>query len=158
MIGRTVRQPVLSWLYLARIFSRLDRMHNRVLADRGLSHAQFDVLSQLNANPGISQQALAERLLVTKGNICGLIDRLEREGCVERRSNAIDRRVNDLHLTEHGRTLYRDAFPKVESAIAEAFDALDPAELSSLRSLLRRLDRDQRLGKHAGQTNGNVVS
>ena len=143
-IQRRFRRPVLAWLYLARLFNRLDKLHNRVLAEFGLSHAQFDVLSQLQARPGLSQQQLAQRMLVTKGNVCGLIDRMEREAWVERRPNRDDRRVNDLHLTERGRQLFLRAAPEIEAAVAAMFSPLDQAELVHLTTLLGRLDREQR--------------
>ena len=53
---------------------------------------------------GMSQQALAERLYVTKGNISGLIDRLVAAGLVERRPIVADKRQYALYLTAAGRS------------------------------------------------------
>ena len=52
----------------------------------GVSIPQCDVLTTLSEEEGVSQQELAKRLYVTKGNISGLLDRLESAGLVERRS------------------------------------------------------------------------
>ena len=57
------------------------------------------------ARRGITQQELAERLLVTKANVVGLIDRVSPAGWVERRADPEDRRVNRLYLTNAGRKL-----------------------------------------------------
>src|SRR5215204_877074 len=73
------RQPaVLAWCRLARVYGKAQQHAARHLRPFGLTVAQFDVLAQVGAAEGLSQQDLAERLLVTKGNVCGLIDRLER--------------------------------------------------------------------------------
>src|SRR4051794_41856105 len=95
-----------------RIWFRFIRLHRRVsaaiggeLKALGLSIPQFDLLSSLSEREGVSQQELAERLYVTKGNVSGLIDRLEASGLVERRELPADRRSYALHLTAQGRHL-----------------------------------------------------
>ena len=55
----------------------MERRLEQALDGHGLSIAQFDILATLGFRQGITQQELAERLLVTKGNICGMIDRME---------------------------------------------------------------------------------
>ena len=72
------------------------------LAAHGMTLAQYDVLMTLCHGNGITQQELAERLLVTKANVVGLIDRVSAAGWVERRPDPEDRRVNRLYLTEAG--------------------------------------------------------
>ena len=62
------------------------------------------MLTTLTEQEGVSQQELATRLYVTKGNISGLIDRLAEAGLVERRSTA-DRRQHAIYLTEAGRRM-----------------------------------------------------
>src|SRR4051812_21975307 len=75
---------VLAWMRLARVYGKVQQRSARHLRPFGLTVAQFDVLAQVGAAAGLSQQELAERLLVTKGNVCGLLDRLERAGLVTR--------------------------------------------------------------------------
>src|SRR4051812_44126756 len=89
-----------NWLLLARIYHRIARRLGQVLDRHGLSLAQFEVLAVLFVGAGITQQELASRLLVTKGNICGMIDRMEANAWVERRPDPEDRRVNRLFLTD----------------------------------------------------------
>src|SRR5215210_9019645 len=93
-----------------RVWFRFLRLHRRVsiaiageLKAVGLSIPQFDLLSTLTEREGLSQQELAERLYVTKGNVSGLLDRMVEAGLVERRSIPGDRRSNALHLTPKGR-------------------------------------------------------
>ena len=55
----------------------------------GISIPQCDVLTTLSEEEGVSQQELAKRLYVTKGNISGLLDRLQSAGLVERRQRCL---------------------------------------------------------------------
>src|SRR4051794_38484372 len=75
-----------------RFHNRLERRMAEALAVHGLTLPQFDVLATLWHGEGITQQELAERLLVTKGNVVGLIDRVSAAGWVERRPDPDDRR------------------------------------------------------------------
>ena len=97
---------------LARTFHKIDRLASDQLRCSGLSSAQFDVLAHVGAAEGITQQELAERLLVTKGNICGMIGRMETEGWVERKPDPEDRRANRLFLTRQGKALLAQAAPR----------------------------------------------
>ena len=95
----------------ARVYNRLERRLGQALAAHGVSLSQFDVLATLLHGEGITQQDLAERLLVTKGNVVGLINRIEAAGWVERRPDPEDRRANRLYLTDAGRKILSEVFP-----------------------------------------------
>src|SRR5436190_13721024 len=76
---------VRTWLHMNRITHTVQRRLSAHLERYDLTLAQFGVLAHLQAAPHISQQALADWLFVTKGNIVGLLNRLEDRGLVERR-------------------------------------------------------------------------
>ena len=135
---RGVRHPaVLAWLRLVRAFQKVERAGNDQMRDYGLSMAQFDVLTHVGADEWITQTELADSLLVTKGNICQLLDRMECAGLLARRQEG---RVNRLFLTDRGRTVYETVVPAHEGLIAQKLSALDAEEQSQLLSLLRKLD------------------
>src|SRR5687767_10881906 len=92
-----------TWVQLARTFLLVHRHLVSMLTEHELTLPQFDILATLRFSQGVTQQELAQRLLVTKGNVCGVLDRLEAVGWVERRPDAQDRRANRLHLTAAGR-------------------------------------------------------
>jgi DNA-binding MarR family transcriptional regulator len=135
---RAGRTPLLAWLRLARVYQKVERAAIDQLRDYGLSLAQFDVLTQVQAREGMTQQELADALLVTKGNVCQLLGRMEQSGLLERHQ---DGRANRLALTEAGRSLLAHALPAHQTLIAEQFSALAPAEQVQLLGLLRSLDR-----------------
>lgn len=123
---------------LARVYGKIARGQAEHLRAWGLSPAQFDVLAQVGAAEGRSQQELADALLTTKGNVCHLLDRMEAAGLLRR---AGDGRVNRLYLTPEGRRLWEQVVPAHEAWIAERFGILTPDERSALLRLLRRLDQ-----------------
>ena len=129
---------VAAWMRLARVYHQVDRASANHLRAWDLTVAQFDVLAQIGARQGLTQQDLADALLVTKGNVCQLLDRLERLGLVRRQQ---DGRANRLHLTESGRALHDQVVPAQEALVAEQLSALPQAEQRQLLGLLRKLDR-----------------
>jgi DNA-binding MarR family transcriptional regulator len=128
------------WVTFARVYNRMERRLGQALATHGLSLSQFDVLATLLHGEGITQQELAERLLVTKGNVVGLIDRVGAAGWVERRPDPEDRRANRLYLTDAGRKLLSEVFPRHASDIRAAFARFSEADLRQMHQLLERLD------------------
>src|SRR5215813_6806101 len=105
---------VVSWLRLARVFHKGERTLLGQLRCYGLSLAQFDVLAHLGAAEGLTQQELANKLLVTKGNVTQLLDRLCASGLLVRRQ---DGRANRLYLTLKGRQLFTEVIPAHEQEI-----------------------------------------
>jgi len=135
---RNVRTPsLLAWLRLVRVFQKVNRASTDSLRCRQLSPAQVDVLANVGASEGISQQELADALLVTKGNVCQLLDKMETSGLLERRP---DKRVNRLFLTDQGRQVYEDVVPRHDALVAEQFQSLSGTDQRHLLRLLRRID------------------
>ncbi|MFI5272222.1 MAG: MarR family winged helix-turn-helix transcriptional regulator [Ktedonobacterales bacterium] len=142
---RTIRErgvrdqqwAVPAWVRLARVFHKLDHALVAQLRAHGLSLAQFDVLIQTGRHEGLTQQELADRLLVTKGNVCQLLDRMEDAGLLERRQEG---RANRLALTDAGRRLYAEIVPEHEAEIARLLAPLARDEQRQLAALLRKLD------------------
>src|SRR5829696_2959800 len=102
--------PLRVWFRFVRLHRRASNAVAAELKLIGLSIPQFDLLSTLTEQEGLSQQELAQRLYVTKGNVSGLLDRMVEAGLVERRSPPGDRRSNALFLTPRGRALAEPAF------------------------------------------------
>jgi polyisoprenoid-binding protein YceI len=145
-----VRSPGLtSWLRLARVFRKVEHLATEQMRQFGLSQAQFDVLAQVGAAEGRSQGELAKALLVTKGNICQLLDRMERDGLLRRQQEG---RTNRLFLTERGRLLRDKAVPTQEALIARLFSVLTHEEQVHLLGALRALDHSLMDDQHTGDS------
>jgi DNA-binding MarR family transcriptional regulator len=120
------------WFRLIRLEARMQAAVGERLRLIGISIPQCDVLTTLSEEEGVSQQELAKRLYVTKGNISGLLDRLEGAGLVERRRAAADRRQHSIHLTEAGREIALKAIAVQHRWIASTLGRMDEAGLSAL--------------------------
>ena len=137
--GESLRRPsVLAWLRLLRVSQKVERDLARQLKLCGLNNAQFDVLAHVGAAEGITQQELADSLLVTKGNVAQLLDRMESRGLIERRSQG---RTNRLFLTDEGRRTFTEVVPAHEALIDDRLSVLSEEDQKQLFELLRRLDR-----------------
>lgn len=128
---------LLAWMRLARVFQKVDRAATESLRWRALSPAQVDVLAKVGSSEGISQQELANALLVTKGNVCQLLDKMEASGLLERRP---DGRVNRLFLTDLGRQVHDEVMPTHDAMLAGHFESLTAKDQRELLRLLRQLD------------------
>lgn len=129
---------MLAWVRLLRVSQKVERGLALQLRRWGLNSAQFDVLAQVGAAEGLTQQELADHLLVTKGNVAQLVARLEGRGMIERRPRG---RTNRLYLTDEGRGLFERVVPAHEALVDERLSALSKEERKSLHELLRKLDR-----------------
>lgn len=128
----------MGWLRLMRVYQKVGRAASEHLRRWGLSVAQFDVLARVGASEGMTQQQLADSLLVTKGNVCQILDRMEGRGWISRRPEG---RTNRLFLTCGGRRLFDEVVPSQEAVILERFSALSKGEQEQLHALLQKLDR-----------------
>src|SRR5579863_5900062 len=124
------------WFRFVRLESRIQSAVAERLREIGLSVPQCDVLTTLTEAEGVSQQTLAERLYVTKGNISGLIDRLVAAGLVERRATAADKRQHAIFLTAAGRAAAEEAIACQRRFVARTIGRLPPEQLSTLERLL----------------------
>ena len=125
-----------------RVWFRLLRLETNVRAAMGerlkridLSVPQLDVLSTLTEHEGMSQQELAGRLYVTKGNISGLLDRMAEARLVERRSIASDRRSYAIHLTDEGRALLARGMAMQAEFVNDTLGKLSDAQLNEFETL-----------------------
>jgi MarR family transcriptional regulator, organic hydroperoxide resistance regulator len=139
--------PARVWFRTLRLMARAQVKIGLRLKIIGLSIPQFDVLSTLTEQEGLSQRALADRLYVTKGNVSGLIDRLEQAGLVERRAITGDKRSHGLYLTAIGLEAARKGIDIQKAFIVETLgqinedNLLEMDRLSALwRDKLRNVD------------------
>ena len=114
---------------------------HRQRADVLLNHLGVHVgqemfLCELWANEGITQTELAERLLLQPATVTNSLQRMEREGFVERRTDAEDQRISRVYLTDKGRNLEESIQEKWSQLEQESFGNLTIEEAVLLRRLL----------------------
>jgi len=140
-----LRQPLASvnheaLLSLVRTSSLMQKLSDRFFSRFGLTDVQFNILMILKEHQreGLSQQELSEHLIVTKSNVVGLIDRLERSGHVRREAHPSDRRFNQIVLTRKGEQLEA----KIEKQyFAEVDKMMNVLSASQKKALIRAMER-----------------
>lgn len=128
-----------AWIRLMKAYNLVLR-EARSSLDGRCTLPQFDVLAHLyKEEQGLTLADLSRKLLVTAGNVTGLIDRMERMGWVKRVPDAADRRVTRVQLTAPGRAAAAKLIPLHASDIEKLFSVLNEREKSQLRQLLDKV-------------------
>lgn len=110
-----------------------------------LTVAQMDVLGALARAEGasLSCSEIAERTLITKGGITGLLDRLEARGLVKRVPSPDDRRSVLVRLSAKGIELFRKLYPELVRGNRSRLEkALTPDQMKEFGKLLALLIRN----------------
>lgn len=125
--------------------ARCCAIYAKALASRvqsyGLTTPQFGTLEALYHLGPLSLGDLADKLLVTGGNVTYVMDRLEDQGLVYRYRRPDDRRVILARLTEEGRDLVAEVFPGHASYVERLSRHLTAGEQEALAGLLRTLGK-----------------
>lgn len=130
--------PLRVWFRFIRLNRRVTAAMAGELRGLGLSIPQFDALSTLTEREGLTQQDLAARLYVTKGNVSGLVDRLVEAGWVERRAIPGDRRSHALHLTPAGTALAARGIAAQKAYVDRTLGRLAPEDIAAFEGLVQR--------------------
>lgn len=142
--GSAAEQRALdAYIKLRRAVNAVSLREGEVMRAAGLTESQFGALEALHHLGPLCQHELAGKVLKSAGNMTTVVDNLERRGLVERRREGDDRRVVTVHLTNGGRDLVREVFPRVVEVLVDAFSALSAREQQQLAALCRRLGRSQ---------------
>ncbi len=130
------------FLWLSRAYNAASGRATESLRSAGLSLSAFNVLMALNNTEGHTLEpcTLAERLLVSRPSITGLLDTLQAKGLITRTPHPDDRRRVLVALTDEGLDLLRRHFAAHQEDIAALFAGLTPPQQEQLVELLRRVD------------------
>jgi len=130
------------WVALARCYSTYAKAIAAKVQEYDLTVPQFGTLEALYHLGPLSLGELADKLLVTGGNVTYVMDRLEGRGLVARYRSVDDRRVVRAKLTPAGRDLVSNVFPGHAEYVEHLCRHLSAEEQEDLRSLLKRLGKE----------------
>jgi DNA-binding MarR family transcriptional regulator len=128
------------WLRLLTCTTLIENeIRQRLRAEFDVTLPRFDLMAQLDrAQGGMTLGELSQRMMVSNGNVTGLVERLVALKLIERKPSPNDRRAMIVTLTPEGRRTFRTLARTHESWIADIFAGLDPAEMDTLMKLLAR--------------------
>jgi len=115
-------------------------VRSRLRSRFGTTLPRFDLMAQLERHPeGLKMSALSRLLMVTGGNVTGIVDQLEKEGLVERLAAPGDRRAFRIRLTRAGERSFAEMARAHEEWIVELLGGLTRREHEELLRLLARV-------------------
>jgi DNA-binding MarR family transcriptional regulator len=96
-------------------------------------------MAQLDKVPdGMTLSDVSKRMMVSNGNVTGLVERLVESGHLDRRTSDSDRRVQVIRLTKAGRAEFRKMAAEHELWISDIFGDLTPKDVRELMRLLAK--------------------
>jgi DNA-binding MarR family transcriptional regulator len=128
------------WLRLLTCTTLIENEVRRRLRDNfDITLPRFDLLAQLDRTPnGMTLGELSQRMMVSNGNITGLVDRLVAQGLILRRPAPNDRRVQIVSLTAEGRRFFRAMARENADWIGQIFADLSSSDMASLMASLAK--------------------
>jgi DNA-binding MarR family transcriptional regulator len=155
-VGDGARLPLKVWLRLLTCVSMIEGMVRvRLHAQFATTLPRFDVLAALDAaGTDLTMGELSVRLMVTSGNVTGLINAMEKDGLVVRRRHPGDRRSTLICMTEAGRALFARMAPAHARWIERAMAGLDRKEVGLLWQVLGDLKASVRGATRDASTGG----
>jgi MarR family 2-MHQ and catechol resistance regulon transcriptional repressor len=136
---QAVEEAIRAYVKLMRASRSVAGRVEPMVGAEGLTLTQLGVLEGILHKGAMTHRELGRKVLTSAGNMTDVVDKLEARGLVRRVRAAADRRQVRVELTEAGRELIGELFPRHAEDIARAMAGLAPAELRQLGDLLRKL-------------------
>ena len=139
------------WLRLLTCTTLIEgELRRRLRNSFDVTLPRFDLMAQLDKVPdGMTLSDVSKRMMVSNGNVTGLVERLVESGHLDRRTSESDRRVQMIRLTKAGRAEFRKMAAEHELWIADLFSDLGPKDVRELMRLLAKTKASARKSAQA---------
>ena len=151
------------WLTIARTYHLCERAISQGVTPLGLSLAQHDVLANVVHSPGLTQQEIADRLLVARSNVSMLLSSMEKTGLLKRVRDRDDARIRRVFATQHGREIAEATLAAQAEVVRRMIAAIEQPELVAIGAAMEKVEkalqlvlRDQAPGKTTA-TSGDIA-
>ena len=136
------------WIRLLRSSRAIENeIRERLRKEFDVTLPRFDVLAALFRKPeGMLMSELSRFLMVSNGNVTGIVDRLVADGQVERAKRNGDRRTSMVRLTSKGRSDFARMAETHESWVDELFGPLSPEDVETVSSVLHTFNDERKAG------------
>ena len=154
--NESVKKPAYDWVNtlsgklivaLASTTNLYEGIYNQFFSRWALSETKFNALLLLYKNEGMALWELGEAMLVSRANITGLMDRLEKSGLVTREINQADRRSLTAKLTSKSEALLEEIIPEFNDFNRQVMQGLNDEEKMLLIHLLSKLSGEAEKSK-----------
>ncbi len=124
---------------MAKVNRRLRAVFDARVKEHGLTLARARTLLALNEQEGLYQKELAEALEIENATMVRLLDGLERQSFIERRTVQGDRRAKRVVMTEEGKELADEVEKLADHVREDLLDGVTDEELNVALSVLRKM-------------------
>jgi DNA-binding MarR family transcriptional regulator len=124
---------------LGKALRKVSRAYREEIAHYGLTHGQFFMLVAVMEEEGLLPSELAEKIAQDRATTTGLLDRLEKDGWIERRMDMQDRRSLRIFLTPHARRRRGAVMGLFEETNRKFISRFTREEWEDMQSFLGRL-------------------
>jgi DNA-binding MarR family transcriptional regulator len=128
-----------NWVAIGRAAHVVERAMSEDLKPLGLKSAHLDMLMNIYRHPGMSQQELAEKLIVGRSNITMLLPSLVARGLVMREGDWRDKRIQRLSLTSTGSGLLMDALKVYSALLDRAMETTTAEECDQVARVMQKM-------------------
>ncbi|MDQ0159232.1 MarR family winged helix-turn-helix transcriptional regulator [Alkalibacillus salilacus] len=136
------------FVVLSKASGTLNHLAQHDMTRYGLNPSEFALLELLYHRGRQPLQKIGERILLTSGSITYVVNNLEAKGWLTRVPSPNDRRVTYAEITEAGRDLLNEIFPKHWQAIEQFMDGLTEEEKREAITLMKKLGRSAETHMH----------
>ena len=124
---------------LRRVEQLASDRFTKLVGENGLTLRQFEVLTAISENPGLSQSDLVDITGVDRSTLADMMTRLQKRGWVERTQSSADARANAVRLTASGLTVASSAVQHARAADAIILDTLSRPKAKAFQIALNKL-------------------
>ena len=128
------------WIRMLRLSRAIESaLREKLRAEFAATLPRFDVMAALYRFPdGMILTELSRYLMVSNGNVTGIVNRLENDGLVERTLRDGDRRTSVVRLSRRGTTSFESMASAHETWVDEFFANLSPSDAERLAKQLEQ--------------------
>ena len=127
---------------IACVFLLLEKHIMEYLKDYNLTLSQFNalmIIKHVGKSKGLSQVEISEKIIISPSNMTRLLDKLKREGLVERFPSPEDRRVNLIKITSKGSGLLDTLWPGYSKKVQKIMNLMKKEELYQISALMSKM-------------------
>lgn len=125
---------------MGKAVRKVTKAYREEIAHYGLTHGQFFMLVAVMEEDGLLPSELAEKIAQDRATTTGLLDRLEKDGWIERKMDTQDRRSLRIYLTAHGRKHRAPIMKLFEETNRKFINRFTRKEWVQMQAFLNRLE------------------
>ncbi len=139
-----------AWLHILKVSRKIEgELREKMRLEFGSTLPRFDVLAALyRERDGMRMSELSKSLMVSNGNVTGIVDRLVAEGLVVRMPVENDRRASIVRLTKAGEKDFAERALVHEAWVSELFSDLSSGDADALIRILRNISHHNEAPHH----------